>query len=493
VEDRRSRAGRVRGRGRGALLVGAVSATAIAFGVLVSRKPVLAAAVAGLVAVWSVRDLRHRVVGSASTGVTWIPTAWLILFFVSDWKLTFRSPLAAVSGSLTFENKVEIAAYLLVAALTFFYLYPMRGVRERIPVFPLIAWPLFAVLSTAWSLIPLFSLIRSLQLFVPIALCILMVRSWQQDPQAGAILFRRTLRLIIQLITVLVIFGFISHHRWPQARFTWPGAPHPIVASGIAGLGLVFLVAGGRAATGFSLLSFLGRISLFSAALVFGQTRSALLAVALAILTTLWLVGRSKPGSRYFTISFFLGALFFIATSTGVVGYLERGQYGGLSTLNGRLPLWTIALGDVARSGRWLVGAGYGSTRVILFPQISYAGEAHNSWVQFLIELGLIGVALAVIWVAFLGFRLFRSRPSFSTTDRWVAAAFVYLLVLSGADDYLSAPSFAFTTIVLFYALALTQDRPPRLRDVRLGAASKTVPPKAPGLAPARDAGQTSA
>lgn len=423
--------------------------------------------------------------GSISIGGKWIPTAWLILFFVSDWKLTFRSPLAAVSGSLTFENKVEIAAYLAVAAVTFLYLYPMRGARERIPVFPLIAWPLFAVLSTAWSLIPLFSLIRSLQLFVPIGLCILMVRLWQQDPRAGAILFRRTLRLIVQLITALVIFGFVSYHRWPDARFTWPGAPHPIVASGIVGLGLVFLVAGGRSATSFSLLSFLARIALFSAALAFGQTRSALLAVALAILTTLWLAGRRKPGARYFTISFYLGALLFIGTSTTVVSYLQRGTYGSLSTLNGRLPIWTIAFADVARSGRWLIGAGYGSTRVILFPQISYAGEAHNSWVEFLIELGLIGVALAVIWVAFLGSRLLRSRPSFSSTDRLAAAAFVYLLVLSGADNYLSSPSFAFTTIVLLYALALTQDRSPRLKGIPLGAASKRVPPK-PGPAPAR-------
>jgi hypothetical protein len=470
-----------------------VSATAIAFGVLVSRTLVLSAGVAGLVAIWSIRDLRHRAEGSASIGGDWIPAGWLILFFVSEWKLTFRSPLAAVSGSLTFENKVEIAAYLMVAALTLLYLYPMRGPRRRIPVFPLVAWPAFAVLSTAWSLIPLFSLIRSLQLFVPIALCFLMIRLWQQDPRAGAILFRRTLRLIIQLITVLAILGFASYGRWPDGRFTWPGAPHPIVASGMVGLGLVFLVAGGRSATGFSLLSFLARIALFSAALAFGQTRSALLAVALAMLTTLWLAGRRKPGARYFTISFYLGALLFIATSTTVVGYLQRGQYGGLSTLNGRLPIWTTALGDVARSGRWLVGAGYGSTRVILFPQISYAGEAHNSWVQFLIELGSVGVALAIIWMVFLGFRLFRSRPSFSTTDRLAAAAFVYLLVLSGADNYLSAPSFAFTTITLLYALALSRDQPLRLRSIPRGASSKRMPLKVPGQGPARAAEQRTA
>jgi hypothetical protein len=464
--------------------MGTVGAAAIAFGIFAAWKPPIAVIVGLLVAVWFVKDLRRRFATTIRFESKWIPMAWLILFIVSNWKLSGRSPLAAVSGNLTVENKVELVAYALVAALCFVHLYPMGRASDRVRIGPLMAWPLLALISGAWSLIPAFSFIRSLQLFVPIALCIFMVRVWREDQAVGEMLWRLSLRLIVQLITLLVILGLATRGQWPEGRFTWPGSPHPIVSSGIVGLGLLVLLVGGRSFVGFSLLSYAARIVLFAAALLFGQTRSALLGVALAVLVALWLAGRNRPGARYLTLPVYLGTLGFIVASAWgtVLQYIQRGQYGGVATLNGRLPLWMTALRDVAASGRWFVGSGYGSTRVILFPQVSFAGEAHNSWLQFLIELGAIGVILAIAWVGFLAYRLFRHRAYFPVRHRVAASLLVYLLVLSGADNYLTTPGFAYTAILLFYALALAPERDHRedlLRPgtSRVGASTSTARP----------------
>jgi hypothetical protein len=487
---RRDEAARIGGGGHvlRILAVGAlVSAAAVGIGALVVWRSLIAMGLgillSAIIGRWVSRPARgirmqHR----------WVPFAWVVLFAVSNWKMTTgRTPLAVVSGSLSIENKVEIVAYLAVWVLAFSNLYLTRRDPRLLGIGALVAWPLFAVLSSAWSLIPLFTLVRSLQLFVPITLAVLMIRIWRADPVQGELLWHRSFRLIVQLITLAVLVGFVFISSWPEGRFTWPGSPHPIVSSGIVGFGFVVLIAGGRKLTGFSLPSYFLRILLFAAALLFGQTRSVLLGVAIASLMAIWLLGRDRPASRFLTIPLYLGSLFFVAilASSVVSAYVQRGQYGGLTTLNGRLPLWQLALRDVAARGRWLVGSGFGSTRVILFPQVSFAGEAHNSWVEFLIELGVIGLFLGVVAVVVLGYRLFRRRDRYSARFRAASAVFVYLLVLSQADNYLANLGFAFTAMALLFALTqgdgqsqtvpglMAERSPPIWTEGRISAASR--------------------
>ena len=427
-----------------------------------SRYPREGLALAAGVLVASILALRAQRADGASS-LRWIPVAWVLLFLVAEHRFDVgRSPLEAATGNASFENILEIAVYALVAAMTLRSRRMLvRRSPSRIPKVPIVLFPLFAIASTLWSPIPLFTLIRSLQLFVVVSLALLTIRIWRFSAEMGQSIWTGTLRLLVQAVTVLSLIGFIVHI-WPDDRFAWPGLL-PGAASIYVGVAFLILVVGGRSLAPRPKWAYWPRLCLFAAAIYLGQTRSVLAALTVAGLAAVWILGREKVHGRYFGILYFgVGVLLvFLVARTPVVDYLARGERSGVfSSLNGRVPLWELAIQEVSQAGKWLVGFGYGSPRILLYPKVSWAGTAHSSWIEVLMGVGIIGALLFAADLIYLTWRLVWVSDA-SRSTRLAFVILVFLFVISGTSEILVLPSIGFGLLALIHCPALGPQRWP--------------------------------
>ena len=424
---------------------------------------------AGGVLVASILVVRTTRVSRTAT-VRWIPVAWVALLLVADFRFDLnRSPLDAAYGNLSLENVAQIVIFGVVAAMVI----RSRGLLvqrqpQRIPKLPILLFPTFALASTLWSPIPLFTIARAMELLVMAALALLTVRAWQSSAEMGQAMWKDALGLFVQVVTILSIVGFIVHF-WPDDRFTWPGVGAGTAAT-YAGAAFLILVVGGRSFAPHPRWAYWARLFLFAAAIYLGRTRSVLGALVVAGLAILWVLGREKPIARYIGMWYYgLGLLLLLLVArVQVIDYLSRGEGSQVfTTLNSRIPLWGIAIHDVSEAGKWITGFGYGAARVLLYPQVPWAGTAHSAWIEALVGVGMIGVLLLAADIVFLIWRLgWSSVPT--PAARIALVLLVYLLVDSGASEAMVLPGVGFGLLALIHIPALGQwERYPKTRTPR--------------------------
>jgi len=402
-------------------------------------------------------------VESAPDRYAWMPFAWVALFVVTDLNFINLRPLEVTAGTLSIQHVIELLTYAIVAALV------VRSRGAILSLFPrpvpkglLLAWPALAVASSLWSLVPLYTLVRSLQLLVPVALALLLTRVWLSDPDAGERIWAGTLRLFVQAVTILAVVGLLIPSVGSElagGRFTWPGA-HPGTAATYLGCAFVILVAGGRSLTRFPAWSYWPRLLLFGATIYLGQTRSVIAAVVVAIAVALWFRGRERPLARYLGVWYYLvgiGALVTVAAQQ-LLGYLSRDEsVESITSLSGRIPLWEFAIGQFDTVQHWLGGFGYGSARVLLIPTAPWAGSAHSAWMELLLGIGVVGLLLGAADIVLLSIHLIWTR-SFSAAANPVAIALVaFFLVVAPISEVLVLPGIGFGLLALAHAPALVQ------------------------------------
>jgi O-antigen ligase len=441
------------------LLPGAATvAVAAVLGVYATRSPGYALLIAGSAVIGGIvvfvggrpdRWREHR----------WIPWAWIALMLSPNLRFEGGHVLDVSASASAPANIVQVLLYSAVGALV------LRSRRLLIAEHPvpvhktvLVLWPALAVLSTVWSPISVLTLVRSLQLVVVVALAYLCVRVWLAYPETGARLWRTTLRLFVQLTTILVPIGFVAGPHWETGRFSWPGF-HPITASTYLVLAILILVGYGRIELGFSRTGAVVRVLLFGAALYLGQTRSALLALAVGVAVLLWFEGRRRPAARYLGLFHYAAAagVVLLVAFGAMVDYFERGAgMEQVATLNGRIQLWDVAIDLLGDGAAWLTGFGYGAARILLPLHVDWrAGSAHSSWVELLLSIGIPGVVLGAGAVLFLlrGLSLGGTLTSAAGNASLIAA----LAVLSVATEVLVMPGVGFGLLALLHVPVLTR------------------------------------
>jgi O-Antigen ligase len=438
-----------------------------------------ALALATLAGIHSVGHPREALAGAAAIGIgaifllwmsraetvaqrhRWIPLAWMALLLTTDLSFELGDPRAVATGqSLTGQHYFELLTYAIVATLVIRSRRALlSSYRGAVSKGLLLGWPLLAVGSTLWSPFPLFTFVRAMQLVVIASLALLMVRIWRTDPEAGDAVWVRTLTLFVNVVTFFAVIGFFfGAESETGARFTWPGV-HPGLAAIYVGTALLILVAGGRSVTAFRRWSRLARIVLCVTALYSGQTRGVLVAVVIAFAATLWFRGREQPAIRYIGLAYYVVALgiVVIMAATPIVGYFSRG--GGteqLTSLNGRIALWGVAIDQLDSGGKWLTGFGYGASRDVLLPEVEWAGSAHSFWIEILLDLGIIGLMLALTGVALLGKELLTS-PSPGASNVVALSLLVFLLMVSTVAEAVAFPGIGFGVLALLHVPSLSQ------------------------------------
>jgi hypothetical protein len=426
------------------------------------------------------KDARENIFG----GGGWIPYAWIALSLAPDHHFTVRSTLDNSVSSASPDNYVQLATYMLVAALVLHHRrLLLTGHPRSLRKGPFIAWPTIALVSTLWSLVPLFTFIRALQLFVPIALALLMVRIWLISPDVAADIWNRTLRLFVQTVTILVFVSFATGF-WRDQRFTWPGA-QPGTAASYISLALVILLAAGRSSLGFGASGYVSRVALFAATLYLGETRGVLAGVLVALAVLLWLSARRKPLTSYLGLTYYaltLG-LVLIAARADVMAYILRGgTTEGVTSLDGRIPLWTDSIALVSDANKWFLGFGYGAARVLLPHLASWAGTAHSSWVEILLAIGILGPLLLAADVVFVGWSA--SRRDSLVPPSLTLSVLALLIVASTTGEGLVLPSLSFVVVALLHVPILTArnsgDRPPLDDPVSSNGVGAPIPRAGP-------------
>ncbi|HEX6207135.1 MAG TPA: O-antigen ligase family protein [Actinomycetota bacterium] len=408
----------------------------------------------------------------------WIPWAWVALLLVTDLRLINADPLAVAAGAANVQHLIQIAAYALVTVLVVRARSTIIGLFPRpVPKGLLLAFPLVAVASAAWSLIPIYTVVRALQLVVLALLALLVVRIWASDPDAGEEIFARMLRLFVQVVSILAVIGLATAENLGD-RFTWLGM-HPGVTATYTGAALLILILGGRSWLRFPGYTYWPRLLLFGVVIYLAQTRSVLAGIVIGIGVGLWFKGRDKPIARYLGVAYYLigGLLFVLATSLQLTGYLTRGETAeSIASLSGRIPLWEFAIGQLESVQEWALGFGYGSSRLVLLasPGFQWAGSAHSTWVEVLLGIGVVGFVATAATIVALVFTLSRSQ-AFGRPNVIALSILAFFLMASPISEGMALPGIGFGFLALLHvpalgkrALRLPRHRPDRARaDVR--------------------------
>jgi O-antigen ligase len=481
-----SRQGRLR---IGGAWVAVTAVLAAGVGALTAIKPGVAAAVAGA----SLLPGALLLIGSQSASpdlngrqFRWLSYAWIFLLLrpIGDYSQG-RSSLAAAAGQANLANVLELAVHAVIGIAAVVAL--RRNGLARWPPWPVLLLPTLALVSTAWSLAPIITFALAFEMFVIALVATLTTAIFIADHALGRSVVRRFLRVTVLLVAVLCVVGLAVGDaglgpRAEAGRFRWPGI-HPIVASIQIGFAFLVLLFGRREA-GFSIPATAGLLALFSVCLYQGQTRTALIGLAVTILVGYWIATRQRPFVPRLAGGAAMAAVVVVLVTQyggGITNYLYRGEPSQqVASLNGRIPLWEVAVQGIDTPDRWLAGYGSGASRVLFAKTSRFAGEAHSAWIELLLSLGLIGVTVGVGLVLLVGVRLF-SAPAEGAI---LPVLFVYLLAMSPVGSAVvipgPGPGLGFGMLVLcFAARAAPRREAEKAMHVRSGRVPGRVQPAA--------------
>ena len=429
-----------------------VAIAAIGVGVLTVIQPGAAAAAAAALLLCGVMVSTPRAVGPvllSGRRFGWLSFAWAYVMIRPIGHFTAgRTTLSAVGGAPSVENLIDLSIHGTIALAV---LWSLRTSRFRLRPSPLMfALPVLALASAAWSQAVTVTLGFAYELIVIWLLAVLTSVVYRADRGLGQSVLRRTLRVIVQGVALLCVVGLVLPHRGGLAagvqpgdtRFTWPGE-HPLVATAETGLALLVMVFAGRD-IGFSRYSRIALVILFGVCLFLGQSRTPYAGLVAAGLFGYWFRSRERGWARRLAgVGGIAIVAVLIASSFGgpITQYLYRGEsQQQVFGLNGRLGLWSVALGELHTPAQSIFGRGLGASRVFLAASVSWAGDAHSAWLELMLSLGLIGIAAAITLVCVLAARLFRSAPEEPLASVVIPILFVYVLAMSPAATGFAAP-----------------------------------------------------
>lgn len=387
-----------------------------------------------------------------------IATVWALLFLGSEFKFFAgdRPTHLASSGILSADNMVELLTYVPVALVVGSAL--RRGWPGRVPRIAL-GYGLYAalaLLSVLWSELTLLSAGMALQLCGLAAFTAYTATRAAAEPDFAERLLLPLSRYIVLAIALMAASGVLEGVL-AAPRFTWRGQ-HPNGAAGLMVVAALMLVLHPRRALltrpvpwWAILLGLLPLIYATGSRATLGAGIIAL-AVAVAVLATRdSRIGAFGVGVGLVAVGAALGY-----ASEKITQFLYRGQTTSeVVDLNGRMELWTYALQHPEGSEIWGIGVGAARSD---WPFSWNPQHVHSAWIDSLLTLGVIGVALlGAVVVALLALVVMR---------RHVQAAWMATLATVASLTSVAIAQPGYTLVILALALVMiSAARPPGQPD----------------------------
>lgn len=320
-----------------------------------------------------------------------------------------ESYLAAptVANPMGTPVSVTVGTTLVIAVVSIliFSLYAMSPavmIPALVRNWPILAFVGWAFVTATWAEIPGLSFNRTGRLLIGCLFAIYL---------SEALDLRSLVRLLCYglligiLASILVTVAYPSLSRVTDVRGAWRGAfGHKNSTGTVAAFGLMFACyayATRAVWRPLLLVLFAGSATM----LLLSNSATALLAliIAASVAGYLYIFAVGRPEGRLFAIAAALaGAGFLAVLSASLGGDVEIA--GRSSTLTGRTDVWNFANLMIEREPVW--GYGHGAWNMPTFAEAVKselkwpAPHAHNSWLDFRLQLGLPGLVLAAfIWL----------------------------------------------------------------------------------------------
>ncbi len=377
-----------------------------------------------------------------------------------------RTVAGETNLSSTLAQSVILAGLLAAVARA-----PLHYARLCRPVLPALCVAAFALLSVLWSGDP----VRTLRRAVALTECMVF----------GMFLYRtdgleRTIARFGQVCVVMAVLSLLAYLAAPSiGRETALGYeramrgvfPQKNTMSECMLLGLCCYAYSCAQAPRWR---HAGAAALLALCLVLGRGASVLAVAGLVALATLWMRLRGKPVLRLGLL--FLAGWAALALAAALIAVPQEvfALAGRDASLTGRVPLWQAIWPEIMRSP--LIGYGYAGFWNANAPAVQmiwqYAGwqapDAHSSYLDILLQLGVVGVGLYLwCWI-----RLFaRARAALLTelgSARFVLLYGVTLLLIGLDEGAIPIPN-AWTALLPVALLAMS-------RHLALHAATRPVP-----------------
>jgi len=383
-------------------------------------------------------------------------------------------PVEALEGGLTSRGILEFGLIFMALGLLAIYL-KMQGAfsfEVKTPAFLIIsAFCWWSMLSSIWSLNPILTIAKGLELWC-VALAALMVATLVLRSNFA----EGKLETILALSLIAVIGGLILAN-----IFYW-GKPLPSTGDASLPLDLLgeeltedrprLILAYQHALLTADLLA-MAIICLFASSL-----QKIFKAVLMPGLLALFWLTDARGATAGLTISLLALAILKLRrnsarmiaamlgltlTVAGLLVFQDRLPAlvkplvtDDLFTLNSRTELWSKTLTYI--SAQPILGAGYFASRYLLIKDFSWAGHAHNSFLEVQLTTGLIGLG---ILCAFL---LLIVKEVFTTRNALLVGVTLYCLIQGMVNPIFFNPGLAMFAITL--AVMHAELRKSSTRDV---------------------------
>lgn len=380
----------------------------------------------------------------AAVAVALVLAAWPLWHHIDLWRIGVSvSILASVLRTGHFADALESPAWYalqfgpLLLTCTYLVLAPRKGPQQSRSSATMLFLAAAAALSALWSASPRHTLSEAAMLLLVLAFAALTrIRRWtNQKVVTGDLVVVFGTIVVVQLLGTLAFAAGLPWARLWGARFQ--GAfSNPNYTGILAALGLAigaYLILASKRST-FALV--LAEASLLPP-LILSGSRGALLGTAVAIVYAA-IASRDIRIRRMVIGTVALGGFAILAakpsTISLVTGMFSRGS-SGEDVTSGRVGLWSNLI-QVWRENPF-IGIGYSSIQEL-------AGQrglaAHNLFLQFLVELGLVGLGLALLAFGSLWVRRARSGPEIALVGGLLAVIIVECTEasLTGAGNSIS-------------------------------------------------------
>lgn len=395
-----------------------------------------------------------------------IAGCWLLTFVLLNHQIVSNPDPTKLSRRAPIHVVLEIAGFaaivILVAPILRWRRHVVSRASSSITLVPLLGcWMMTTVV---WSADRGSALVRGGELVI------LGLLAWATVilGQAHRANLERILVLLLRwyawLIAVLVLLGFAygplraSVGPYNLNRFTWPAA-HPDASGLMLALGLVVVLGAPRRVLAVPPAVRVAAVAVMGYALFENQSRTAIIGVLLATMVVVWQAGRRRAVLRWLVLPYLItvGAIVAMSSSSYLVDYaLRGGTTQQLSNLNSRTQLWGIAFDRLGNPLNWLIGLGEGAAQRVFVEKVAFAGNAHNSALALLVNLGLIGLGLAVsvvVRASVAAVRLSRSRVGPLGVP--LLGMWIVVLVHAVTSDVLAEPNVGPALAALLIAVAI--------------------------------------
>lgn len=368
--------------------------------------------------------------------------AWAVVL-VSGLVFRRRGVEAAFTDPFDLSTLFRIA---LMTTVGFYVLAYMSSDRDggfaamlRGLVLPLTLFAVVALLSTAWSVYPLWTLYRATEFLIDVCLLALIVTRCKTVIELKTLMDWNAALLGALLITVvggLVLAPELATYTAPGFVGVQISGVWPILAAnsvGDVGALLVVLVCSRLLAAREGRLFYLIALAVSATLLLLSQSRSPIVGCLVGVAVVLYFTRRV---SMLLLVTILLmGCIILTGALDDLWQLFLRGQDAqGLATFTGRVQWWRQAV-ETWAARPWLgYGAYAGGQFAVMSGSMDFISAVHNTWVQLLVDTsfwGLIPVLLAVVSAWMCALRLRHVFPVGCPEQRLLAAASGFLTVLT--------------------------------------------------------------